>query len=435
MDLVIKNSTILSFNEENEIIENGYVIIREGRIINFGEGKVPVQGKFDVIDAKGGVLTPGFINMHTHLYSSLARGMPIPQINSFYEILKKIWWKLDFALNEEDVYFSALLGIMDSVRRGVTTIFDHHSSPNFTRGSLDVIEKAVRDIGIRASLSYEVTDRNGKKKRDEGIEENVRFAKKTKDDSLIKPTFGLHASFTISEETFEIIKEATENLDVGFHIHVAEGPEDEEDSLKKYKKRVTERLYEKGILGEKSLLIHGVQLDESEINILWKTNTPLIHNPSSNMNNAVGMAPILKMLKKGILIGLGTDGFGQDVLEEMKNASLLIKHTEKDPNLGLEAFGFLKNNAKIASLHFNKTLGSIERGALADIVIYGYIPPTPLTPKTIFSHLFFGLSSLVPDTVIVEGRVIYKNGEFLDVDEEKILYQTKLRAQRLWERM
>ena len=435
MDLLIKDALILTFDEEDRVIQNGYVLIRNGIIAEVGEEAFKVEKGVNLIDVKGRVLLPGLINMHTHLYSSLARGMPFPQVNSFYDILERIWWKLDKALDEEDIYLSALLGLMDSVRRGVTTLFDHHSSPNFTRGSLDIIEKAVRDVGVRASLSYEVTDRNGRKKRDEAIEENVRFIEKVKGDSRVKSTFGLHASFTLSEETLDICVEKKGSLNVGFHIHVAEGPEDEEDSIRKYNERVVERLSRWGILGEKSLLIHGVHLDRREIEILRDTKTPLIHNPSSNLNNAVGMAPLTQMLKNSIVIGLGTDGFGEDILGEMKNAFLLLKHGEKDPNIGVEAFGFLKNNSRLASLHFGKTLGRIEKGALGDVVLYDYKPPTPLNEKTVFPHLFFGLSLLIPDTVVVGGEVIYEKGRFLKVDEDEILRKTMTRAQKIWEKL
>jgi len=439
MNLLVKNVTVITFDDKNRVIEDGALYIEGGVIKEIGKTYL-LERKYEgisSIDGKGKILIPGLINAHTHLYSSLARGMPLldsPQ--KFSEILEFVWWKLDRVIYEEDIFLSAAVGSIDAVRRGVTTLFDHHSSPNYIRNSLDVIESAIRKVGLRASLSYEVTDRNGEKKRREGIEENVRFAKKERDDSLITSSFGLHASFTLSDETLKEVKEAEEEINTGFHIHLAEGIEDVEHSLKFYGKRVAERLYNRGIFGEKTIAAHGVHLNEREMDILKETRTSLIHNPSSNMNNAVGTAPIYKMLTRGVLVGLGTDGFTQDVLSEFRNSFLLMKHSEGNPSIGQEAFQLLfKNNPKIALIHFGNKIGRIEVEAFADLVILDYLPPTPLNEETLFSHILFGIYGAPVLTVIVNGKVIFEDGNFTNIDEEELKERAVDASHKIWERL
>jgi len=438
MSLLIKNVTILTFDERNRVIEKGALYI-EGEVIKEIGKTFILERKYadkPFYDGKEKTLLPGLINAHTHLYSSLARGMPLsdsPQ--RFTEILEYIWWKLDRVLYEEDIFLSAVIGAMDAVKRGVTTLFDHHSSPNFIKNSLDVIEDAIRKVGLRASLSYEVTDRNGKDKRIGGIEENVRFAKKKK-DSLITSSFGLHASFTLSDETLKEVKEAEEEIKTGFHLHLAEGIEDVEHCLRNYGKRVTERLYDMRILGEKTIAAHGVHLHEREMDILKETHTSLIHNPSSNMNNAIGAAPIYKMLKKGVLVGLGTDGFTQDVLNEFRNSFLLMRHTEGNPSIGYEVFQTLfRNNPKIAQILWGGRIGKIEIGAYADLVIMDYIPPTPINEETLFAHILFGLYSAPVLTVMVNGKIILEEGNFLSIDEGEWKEKARDASRKVWERL
>jgi cytosine/adenosine deaminase-related metal-dependent hydrolase len=274
---------------------------------------------------------------------------------------------------------------------------------------------------------------NGKKKRDEGIEENLRFFRK-KRERKIGSLFGLHASFTLSDETLRLVKEAS-GEDIGYHIHLAEGKEDLEDSLKRYGKRAAERLLDWSILREGTIVAHGIHLDDGEMAILKDSRVFLAHNPSSNMNNAVGYAMVRRMSGLGVKVGIGTDGFGQDILMELRQAFLLMKHSEGNPNLGGEVVGWLKNNWEFAERHFNEKLGRIEKGALADLVVFDYVPPTPLNSGNYLSHLLFGLLISPVYLVMVEGKVIYEGGKFTRMDEEEILFKTRKRAKRLWDRI
>ena len=449
MGILIEKGTVVTLGKENKIIEDGAVYIEGNTIKEVGKtteisAKRKMQNaKCKIIDAKGKVVMPGLINTHHHLYSTLARGMAIPgePAKNFVEILEKLWWPLDKTLNKEDIYYSALIPLIECVRNGTTTIIDHHESQTYQAGSLDELEKAAGEIGIRSCLCLGISDRYNKGK--EGLEESERFLKRLQDpgsriqDHLTSAMVGLHASFTVNDDTLEKAVELAKKYDVGIHVHCAEDKADEEDSVKKYGKRVVERFKDKGALGVKSILVHGVHLDEKEMDILVETKTNLVHNPESNMNNAVGWADVLKMLEKGINVGLGTDGMSSDMLSQMRCAYLIARNERKDPRVAfMEAPKMLlENNPKIVSqvTPFGK-LGEISAGSLADVVLIDYLPPTSLDENNFLGHLIFGLVDATVDTTIVNGRVLMENKRLVDIDEGKITVKSRELAQKLWQR-
>ena len=227
--------------------------------------------------------------------------IPGAPATNFLEILERLWWKLDRALLWDDVRASALICLVDAIRHGCTTLIDHHASPNVIDGSLDIIADAVKETGLRASLCYEVTDRNGLDGARAGIAENVRFIKRCRQerDPQLGASFGLHAALTVSDETLEASRAAVAGLGAGFHIHVAEDKADEDESLRKYGLRVVERRQKFDILGPRSIAVHCVHLDEFEKDILHETWTWVTHQPRSNMNNAVGLPDVAGMLRAG----------------------------------------------------------------------------------------------------------------------------------------
>ncbi|MDO9546036.1 MAG: amidohydrolase family protein, partial [Pelolinea sp.] len=306
--MFIKNAAVITFDDQDRILENGGVIFDEnGKITKIGYSKdleSSLQPNEEVLDAKGQYLMPGNICAHTHFYGAYSRGMYIPgdAPNAFPEILEKLWWKLDKSLDEESTYYSSLICLIDAIKHGTTTLFDHHASPNFIKNSLDTVAKAVLESGLRASLCYEVTDRDGLPKATEGIEENLRFIKRIKDDrdnNFLSATFGLHASLTLSDDTLEAARKKCPP-DIGFHIHAAEHIVDEYNSIKKSGMRVVERLNKFGILGPKTIVAHGVHLDICEVDLLVASGTWLTHQPRSNMNNAVGLPDVESMLSAGV---------------------------------------------------------------------------------------------------------------------------------------
>lgn len=437
--ILVENACIADFF--GIFVESGYALVEGERIAKVGTGPAPDVPDALRIEAQGRLLTPALVNAHAHLYSSLARGIPLRSFSpkSFGQILEQLWWKLDRALTLEDVYFSALVGGIAHLKRGVSVIFDHHASPAAILGSLSQIKKALSELGLRADLCYEVTDRGGEKERDLGIEENVRFAKEEVVPGRFSAHFGLHASFTLSDETLEKCRAAAEPLNLGFHSHLAEGKEDPLDALQKYGMRTAERLDQFGILRESSILAHGIQLSQAELELLAERKPTIAHNPRSNMNNAVGAAQVEKMVARGIPVALGTDGFGCDMFGELLSARLLAHHAQGDPT----AFGddvakkILAQNYALAEKAFSVPFGKVAEGYAADLVLWDYVPPTPLNSANLLSHLLFAniTEGLHPLYVIVAGEVRLENGKIPDLDEEAILAKARAKATEIWQRI
>jgi putative selenium metabolism protein SsnA len=440
--LLIGNGTVVTMKESQEMLADHGVYVKGGVIEEIGPARALKDSypEAPYIDAEKKLIMPGMTNTHMHLYSTFARGMALKDASpsNFVEILERLWWRLDKKLLPEDLYYSALVPLIDCVKKGTTTIIDHHASPHAVDGSLDHLEKAMREIGVRGSLCYELSDRDGTAIRDAGIAENIRFIKKCreKNDGFIAGMFGIHASFTVSDETLDMAREAAEPWKAGFHVHTAEDKADLEHSMKHFGVPVIERFLRKGILGPDTLCIHCVHINEHEMDILKETSTMSVHNAQSNMGNAVGVAPVLEMLAKGITVGMGTDGYTCDMFEAFKIANILHKIAKHDPRVswGEPVQMSFKNNTAILSRFFPKPLGVIEKGASGDIIIVDYNPPTPMTAGNFFGHLHFGISSGSVVTTIINGKVLMRDRKLIGIDEEGILARSRERAQKLWER-
>jgi len=439
--MLITNGTLVTFEEENELIPDGALLTEGDRIAAVGR-TTELMGRYpneEILDAQGKLVMPGIICAHTHFYGAFARGMALKTAppSNFPQILEFLWWRLDKALNLDDIRYSALVCLVDAIQNGTTTLIDHHASPRAVAGSLDVIGEAVTEAGLRACLCYEVSDRDGEEMALEGITENERWIRRASGD-LLAGTFGLHASLTLSDETLKRAVELANGLNVGFHIHVAEDKADVADSLKKSGLRVVERLEKAGVLGTKTIAAHAVHIDAFETDILRETGTKVVHNPRSNMNNAVGVADVPRMLRRGIDVGLGNDGFSNNMFSEMKTAFLLHKLAQGDPRV-MGADQVLKmsvrNNARIANLFFPKPLGELSVGAYADIILLDYIPTTPLHAGNFPWHLIFGMDGGQVDTTMVGGKILMKDRRLLTLDEEAICARSRELAQKLWARM
>lgn len=439
MTIRFENGIIVTLGEENQVLGNSAVITDGEYIVAIGD-TAEMRKRYpqaEVVDCAGKVILPGFICAHHHFYSTMARGMAPPgePASNFVEILERLWWKLDMALSEEDIALSAKIPLIESIRNGTTTIIDHHASPSHRDGSLDLIEDAVREAGLRASLCYEVSDRN---EPGAGIAENERFIKKVgKGDGQIAAMMGMHASFTVSDETVEKCVGIANDAGVGSHIHVAEDAADRDDALAKYGVPTVKRLHDLGVTGEKSIFVHCVHIDESEMDILAGTNTIVVHNPESNMNNAVGVTKLLKLLEKGILVGLGTDGMSSDMLSQMRAAYLLHRLDNLDPRVAfMEAPQLLlQNNAEIAERQFGIRLGEIAVGHPADLAIIDYHPPTPFSAANFLGHLIFGMVDATVDTTVARGKILMKNKQILSLDEERIAARSRELAPKMWGRL
>jgi putative selenium metabolism protein SsnA len=446
-ELVIGNGTVVTLGDKNRLIPRGAVAIKNHRIVEVNEvsafvGRYP-GARF--IDARGGLIMPGFINAHTHFYGAFARGMALrgEAPRDFQQILESLWWRLDKALLGEDVRYSALLGLADCIRKGTTTFFDHHASPNAVAKSLDLVGDAVIKSGLRGCLCYEVSDRDGKDVARKGIEENERFllhckAETDKHEGRLASAFGLHASFTVDDDTLGAAAAVCRKTAASIHVHMAEGAVDVETSVKKYGARPLERLRKAGLLERPAMLAHCVHLDAAEHAVVAETKSWVLHNPQSNMNNAVGTAPIPAMLDAGVRVALGTDGMTADMLQEIRCLGLLQKQSTLDPRT--LTFGQLydiafRANSQLAESFFGIPVGVIKPQAAADLIIVDYTPPTPLTDDNFLGHLFFGIVNADVRTTIVNGRILMEEGCLTTLDDREIAARARELAPKVWQRL
>ncbi len=442
--MLIVNANLITWENPNSILGDQAVYIADGKIVEFGPQKIMKERylRENPIDANGQYVMPGSICAHTHFYGAFARGLSIPSSppQNFVEILEKLWWPLDQALTPEAVRFSALVCLVDAIRNGTTTLFDHHASPNAIRGSLDIIAEAVEQSGLRAVLCYEVTDRGGTEKARSGIDENVRFINRVRVEKpaggRIAANFGLHASLTLSDQTLDACHQAVPE-GAGFHIHVAEDAADEYDSLAKSNLRVVDRLYKHGVLGPQTIAAHAVNIDTRETEILAETGTWVTHQPRSNMNNAVGIAPVESFMRAGVKVGLGNDGFSNAMWEEWKAAYLVHKAWNRDPRrmqADTIAQMAIVNNSKLASEYFGKPIGTITPGAQADLIFVDYHPFTDMDSGNLPWHIVFGFQESMITTTIVAGKILMRDRKLLTLDEAAIAQEAKKLAEQTWKR-
>ena len=439
MMLVIGNGKLFTRNDEMPFVENGAVAIEGTKIAAVGETEAIKKqyGDAEFIDAKGGVIMPAFINTHEHIYSAMARGLSIKGYNpkGFLDILDGQWWTIDRHLTLEQTKYSAVETLISCIRNGVTTVFDHHASFGQIGGSLFTIADVAKELGVRACLCYEISDRDGMDKARESVMENAEFIRYAlKDDTdMIAGMMGMHAQFTISDATMELAA-ANKPDEVGYHIHVAEGIEDLHDCLKKYGKRIVDRLMDFNILGEKTLLGHCIYINPHEMDLIKDTNTMVVHNPESNLGNACGCPPTMELVHRGILTGLGTDGYTHDMIESYKVANVLHNHHLCDANA---AWGevpkmLFENNAAIANRYFKTPLGVLKEGAAGDFIVVDYNPPTPLDASNINGHILFGMTGRDVVTTVANGRVLMKDREIKVIDVEEAMAKCREESAKLW---
>ncbi|GHV92243.1 chlorohydrolase [Spirochaetia bacterium] len=441
--ILIGNGKVITRDAARPFIENGAVLI-EGKLIKEVGDTSALKAKYaeaEYIDARGRLVMPGLINAHQHYYSTFARGMNLggKPATTFGEILRGLWWRLDKELSLEDVYYSAIGPMIDEVRSGVTSVIDHHASPFAVEGSLFKLADAAKLFGLRSNFCYETSDRDGGSITAAGIKENVDFANYCgrQNDDMVKALFGIHAQMTVSEKTLNQCIEAAAGAGLGFHIHCAEGIEDVIDALSKYDMRVIERLHRYKVLSEKSIAVHCIHITAEEMDMLKESGVAVVHNPQSNMGNAVGVSPVLEMLKKGILVGMGTDGYTSDITESLKTAAVLHKHAQAIPSVAWAEphLMLFENNRTIMERFIGGKVGTLKPDHYADIIIADYRAPTPLNADTLNGHILFGLSGRHVDTTIINGKIIMRERELLGIDEEALLAKSRELAEKLWNRI
>ncbi len=437
---LLGNGRVLTCAVGGTLLSEGCLAIEGSTIKAIGTTSVLLQAypKATFIDAKGGLILPGFINAHNHIYSAFARGISLKNYNpnNFMDILKGLWWHLDAHLTLEDTYLSAKATYLDCIQNGVTTVFDHHASFGAIADSLSAISRAATECHMRTCLCYEVSDRAGEDAALAGILENERFIASCNGNPLQAGMMGAHASFTLSDNTLDACRSHTP-ADTGFHIHVAEGLDDVHDALRKYGKRVIHRLFDHNILGKHTITGHCIHINPAEMELLKETDTMVVHNPESNMGNAVGAPPCMDMMQRDILLGLGTDGYTNDMLESYKVANILHKHNTCNPNAAwgeVPKMLFL-NNAAMAERSFEGSLGTLTVGALADIIVMDYDPITEMTADNATGHLLFGTNGKNVTHTMIHGVPVMLNREVLGIDAPKLMADCRQHATALWQRL
>jgi len=443
VDLLIENGTIVTMDQKRRVLDNHSVAIEKGRIVQIGK-TVNLQRehpRVDKVDATGRIVMPGLVCSHSHLYGILLRGasLNIAPPSDLTQILQRIWWPVDEAMNCEDAYASALAATVEFAKSGVTTFADTYSGPNSIPGVLDRIAEAVEAVGIRGFVAFEATERHSREEGLNGIKENVRFAKKVseKPNSKTKSLFSIHASFTVSDELIREVKKIAEKFHSPITIHASEGMGDLHHNLEKYGKRTIERLHDVGLLGPNVVLAHCVHVSSDEIDLISKTNTRVAHNPMSNMLNAVGVAPIPRMLEKKVIVGLGNDGYIFDMFENVRAAFLLHRVNSRNPN-AIDPYSVLEmatiNGAKLYGME--NEIGSIEVGKKADIIVVKpSILPTPLTSNSAVGHIINTVDGDDVEHVFVEGEQLVRNKRLESFDEEKAQQISQIAAAKLWNRL
>lgn len=436
--ILVGNGTVITRDEANPLIQNGGVLLEGERVVKVGDYKALKEEypQAELIDAKGKLIMPALINTHEHIYSAMARGLSINGYDpkGFLDILDGMWWTIDRHLTLEQTHLSAVATYIDCIKNGVTTVFDHHASFGSIGGSLFTIADAAKELGVRTCLCYEVSDRDGEEKARASVKENadfIQYAAKQEGD-MLRAMMGMHAQFTISDKTFELCRENMPD-GVGAHIHVAEGIEDLHDCLKKHGKRIVNRLMDHDLLGPQTITAHCIYVNEQEMELLKATDTMVVHNPESNMGNACGCPPTMRIFQKGILTGLGTDGYTHDMFESYKVANVLHKHSLCDANAawGEVPAMLFDGNVRIANRYFKTPLGVLKEGAAADVIVIDYDPLTPLTKDNINGHLLFGVNGAMTQTTICNGKVLMKDRELLVADEEKVMADCRQSASEL----
>jgi putative selenium metabolism protein SsnA len=435
--LVLGGATVVVSLDPVEVVA-GDVVVGGDRVVAVGAGtgvKAAADGA-SWVDCAGCVVIPGNVNAHTHLYSALARGMPydLAPPRTFVENLRRVWWRLDRALDEPAIRASALVGGMEALLAGTTTLVDHHASPNAIDGSLDLVGEALASLGVRAILCYEVSDRDGAERAAAGIRENRRFAARVAAGGppLHRAMTGAHASFTLSEASLEACVGAARETGTGLHVHVAEDVADETDARTRFGVSVVERLARAGGLGHQALVAHAVQCDAREAERLQESGATVAHNARSNMNNAVGRAPLARL---GERVALGTDGIGGDLIEESRAAYFRAR---EDAIAGGPAWALarLAEGARFAGRAFGEgLLGRVEPGAPADLVVLAGEAPAPVSAASFAGHWVFGFGARQVRDVLVGGRLVVRDRRLTFLDQDRIAADARAEAAHLWTRL
>jgi cytosine/adenosine deaminase-related metal-dependent hydrolase len=384
------------------------------------------------VDMSGCIITPAFTIAHTHLYMALAFGMPAPtrQPRTLADHLQAIWWKLDKALDDELVHSAALVAAAQAAKAGATCVVDLHSSPRSIDGSLDLVESALDEIGIRGILAYETSDREGRGRRDAALKENRRFLQKVaRGQSQHRSAVGAHALMSLNDDTLEELKALSNEFEVGMHLQVAEDSADAMDAERNRKTTLGPRLQQLDAVRSGSILAQCSELGPEWIPRIADAGAFIATSPRSNMRQGLHT-----FQGSGPNVSLGTDGVDGDILAEA--SAYALRHAESRNGLAAETSARIAGG-QILSAHLfgDRTAPRFLPGARADLVVLDYTPMTPITMSNLGEHVARGWSSGHIRHTIAGGRFIVRDRALATTDEAALIQRARLAAARLWERM
>jgi cytosine/adenosine deaminase-related metal-dependent hydrolase len=427
VSIVLAGGTVVELHPSRLAVAD--VLVRGENIVQVG-GAMP-DGATRV-DVSGCVVTPAFTVAHTHLAMSLTCGMPPPRTTpkTLTDVLQWVWWALDRALDDELVHTAALVGAAMAAKAGAACVIDHHSSPRAIDGSLDRIEAALDEIGLRGVLCYETSDRDGRGRRDGGLSENRRFLEKVrKRETKHRALVGAHAMMTLNDDTLDAIRELADAHSAGIHMHVAEDLTDHLDAERIRKTPLAKRFERIGLARKGSILAHAVQLETAAAEEMMAAGAFVVTNPRSNMAHGVGLCGI-----SGPNVAIGTDGSDNDVLAEAR--AYHLRHSEARDGLAREVGARIAAGQELsAQLFGDPSPAKVAPGARADLAILDYQPMTPMTPSNVIEHLARGWTSAHVRDTMVGGRFVMRDRKLSNIDERELVLRARAAASRLWERM
>ncbi len=435
MNYKIYNAWICQTAENYVVPVFGDLTVEDGKITEIVERKFPdfrkVNNAGGSIDAGGRVLTVPLVNFHDHIYSRLAKGLPLHgDFGNFQNILKNLWWKLDLALDLETVKASAQMAALESIRNGVTYIFDHHASPSATANSLKTISGVLNNFNLRGVLCFETSDRNGKDKTTEAFIENFNFYKNHTDEN-IKSMLGLHASFTLDDESLATAEKYLQEYDWAIHIHLCEDVSDRTISREIGNDFPVQRLNKFNLLNSKSILAHGIYLTETDYKIIKEKGSALVYNIDSNLNNSVGL-PTYANVPESIPIIIGTDGMHANIARSLKQLFLIYRYQNNSFDDSFEFFiKVYFDQLKFIRQYF-PDFTNLQEGSRADFVIWDYVPPTPFSAENFWGHFIYGILERIPKTVVQNGTVLLNDFQLQLKNEPEILKNIFTQGQKLF---
>ncbi len=427
MRILIENISIVPMTAPDEIIDLGYLIIENNKILEISEGKPPTIHFDKVIEGCNKVLLPGLINTHTHLAMTLFRGYAddLPLM----EWLENKIWPLEDKLTAADVYWGTMLAIAEMIRSGTTSFADMYFF-------MEEVALAVQNSGVRGVLSRGLIGNgpNG----EQSLQENVELIKKWNHqaEGRITVWFGPHAPYTCSPDYLSRVADLAKEMNVGIHIHLAETKHEYDSISEQFGKSPIALAEETGLFGCHVLAAHCVHLNARDFEILRKHNVKIAHNPESNMKLGSGIASVKEMLECGLTVSLGTDGASSnnnlDLLQEMRTAAFLQKVANLDPT-ALPAYQVLEmatiNGAR--ALGQEELIGSLAPGKQADMIIMDISKPHMVPCHDVVANIVYSAQAADVETVIVNGEVLMEARIIKSFDEDEVLRNAKLAAKRL----